>query len=149
MRMRKWGMICIFCLFCVISCFSSCDNWRNYSLDFQSGAFNTDDVFRIIDYEANPYFTEESTIVLSDKEPQDEAAVFVTDIDTDIYFIFDNLANENEVERIEYGYIANRSITFYVFNVDKTYPYKEFTLYSYDWTNKIYCMEYDFYFEAI
>lgn len=81
-------------------------------------------------FEDHFFFTAESAIVLSQTEPPAETDAFVACVEGDVYFTFYGVANE--VEKVDYGYIAERSIT----------------LYAYDWTDKIYCMGYDIYFEV-
>ncbi len=78
-------------------------------------------------------------------EPVEGTDGFVASIDHgDAYFVFYHVADG--VKQIDYGYVAERSITFYVeMNEGDN---QNFTLYAYDWKNKIYCMGHEFYFEA-
>lgn len=138
MRMRTQRLILTIFLVCVGFCLSACKDWRNYSLDFQPGDFN------IKDYKDDTLFTPESKIVLSLTEPLEVTNGFVTSIDGDAYFVFYNVTDG--VKDIDYGYAAERSITFYVEMQDGNK--QNFTLYAYDWKDKIYCMGHEFYFEA-
>ena len=95
------------------------------------------------DYEEHPVFTEKSKIVLSLTEPT-EADGLTTSIDEDIYFTFYDVADD--VKTIEYDYVAERSITFDVETQDG--ERRVFTLYAYDWSDAIYCLTYDFCFQA-
>lgn len=136
--MRTKHLILTVFLMCECFCLSACNDWRDYSLDFQPGSFH------ICAYEDHSIFTSESKIILSLTEPLDAADAFAAFVDYDIYFIFYHVADG--VEKIDYGYAAERSITFYAEMSDSND--RNFTLYAYDWTDKIYCMGYDFYFEA-
>lgn len=136
--MRKRYLILILFLICASFCLSACNSWRYYSLDFQPG------VFHVSGFEDHFFFTAESAIVLSQTEPPAETDAFVACVEGDVYFTFYGVANE--VEKVDYGYIAERSITFYV--ETHSGSMKNFTLYAYDWTDKIYCMGYDIYFEV-
>ena len=136
--MRTQRLILTIFLVCVGFCLSACSDWRNYSLDFQPGSFH------MCAYEDHSIFTPESKIVLSLTEPLDATDAFVASVDGDAYFVFYNVTDG--VKDIDYSYIAERSITFYVEMQDGND--QNFTLYAYDWKDKIYCMGHEFYFEA-
>lgn len=125
-------------LVCVSACLTACGGWRNYSLDFFAGSFH------IYDYKDGTVFTPESKIELSLTQPSDDTDGFVANIDGDVYFIFYDVADD--VKSIEYDYIAERSIDFRAekYNGDS----ENFTLYAYDWADRIYCMGNDIFFIA-
>ena len=131
-------------LVCVCACLTACGGWekggwQHYSLDFSPGSF------RIQDYEDGTIFTPQSKIELSMTEPSDDIDGFVAcvdGVDGDVYFIFYDVADD--VKSIEYDYIAERSVDFRAekYNGDS----ENFTLYAYDWTDRIYCMAFDILF---
>ena len=124
-------------------CLSACKSWRDYSLDFQTGAF------QIKAFEENLFFTEESRIEISFDNPENNTEALIAQVNSgeQVYFLFYNLSAD--IEEINQTYIAQRSLSFAVKMKNEAGYSHYFTIYAYDWSQRIYFLSYDFYFEKI
>lgn len=129
---------------------SACNEWERYSQVYHEGTF------AIRNYTESNFFTAGSEIEIAFVEPKDDTDGFVTQCTRlgdeagheflgTAYFIFRNLAAE--VEDIAYNHSKERSDTYEVKQDGQWQLF--FTLYSYDWSDRIYVMGTDLYFERV
>ena len=124
---------------------TACNGWRKYSLRYQTGLFTVGNLTE------NEIFTADSKIEIalvdqSEKLSEEYPEAFIVELPgTLVCFVFRNLAAG--VEKIEYSYTKERSDTYAVYLQDDREL--SFTLYSYDWSDKIYVMGTDIRFDSL